>query len=39
MPLLTAFTDHASFETEDGGAVRLKKRLEYVARTAVPSSG
>lgn len=40
MPLITAFTDHASFESEDGGgAVRLKKRLQYVARPVVPSAG
>jgi serine/threonine-protein kinase RsbW len=40
LSLMTAFADHASFESEGGsGAVRLKKRLRWSSETAVPSSG
>ena len=40
LSLMTAFADHASFESEDGsGAVRLKKRLRWSPETVVPSSG
>jgi serine/threonine-protein kinase RsbW len=40
LTLMTAFTDHASFESDDrGGAVRLKKRLVWSQETVVPSSG
>lgn len=40
LALMTAFADHASFESADGsGAVRLKKRLRWSPETAVPSSG
>jgi len=37
---MTAFSDHASFESkDDGGAVRLKKRLRWDSKTALPPSG
>ncbi|MFL6001494.1 MAG: ATP-binding protein [Nocardioides sp.] len=40
LTLMTAFADHASFESDDGGgAVRLKKRLVWSPDTVVPSSG
>jgi serine/threonine-protein kinase RsbW len=40
LTLMTAFADHASFESDDGGgAVRLKKRLVWSHDTAVPSTG
>ena len=40
MALMTAFTDHASFETDHGGgSVRLKKRLRWNAEEALPVTG
>lgn len=40
LALMTAFADHASFESEAGvGSVRLKKRLRWSADTALPPSG
>ena len=40
LALMTAFTDHASFESENGGgSVRLKKRLRWNAEAALASSG
>ena len=37
---MTAFADHASFESEaGGGSVRLKKRLRWSSDTALPPSG
>ena len=40
LALMTAFADHASFESEaGGGAVRLKKRLRRSSDTALPPSG
>ena len=40
LALMTAFTDHASFESENGGgSVRLKKRLRWNADAALASSG
>jgi serine/threonine-protein kinase RsbW len=40
LALMTAFTDHASFESEyGGGSVRLKKRLRWSAEAALPVSG
>ena len=37
--LMTAFTDHATFESENGGSVRLKKRLRWNDELALPASG
>ena len=37
LALMTAFTDAASFETDGGGSVRLKKRLRWNAEAAVPA--
>jgi serine/threonine-protein kinase RsbW len=38
--LMTAFTDHASFESESGGgSVRLKKTLRRPATAALPPAG
>ena len=40
LALMTAFADHASFESEaGGGSVRLKKRLRWSSDAALPSSG
>ena len=39
MALMTAFTDAASFETDGGGSVRLKKRLRWNAEAALPVTG
>ena len=40
LALMTAFADHASFESEaGGGSVRLKKRLRWSSDTALPPSG
>jgi serine/threonine-protein kinase RsbW len=40
MTLMTAFADHASFESDDaGGGVRLKKRLRWNPETSAPTSG
>ena len=40
LALMTAFSDHASFESEgEGGSVRLKKRLRWDSKTALPPSG
>jgi serine/threonine-protein kinase RsbW len=40
MALMTAFTDDASFESENGGgSVRLKKRLRWNAEAALPVTG
>lgn len=40
MALMTAFTDHASFETDHGGgSVRLKKRLRWNAEAVLPVTG
>lgn len=40
LALMRAFTDHASFESGDGGgSVRLKKRLRWNAEAAIPVSG
>jgi serine/threonine-protein kinase RsbW len=40
MALMTAFTDDATFESEDGGgSVRLKKRLRWNAEAALPVTG
>ena len=37
LALMKAFTDHASFESDDGGgSVRLKKRLSWNAEAALP---
>ncbi len=39
LALMTAFTDHASFESENGGgSVRLKKRLRWNAEAALAQS-
>jgi serine/threonine-protein kinase RsbW len=38
MTLMSAFADHASFESDSGrGSVRLKKRLRWNSDTAAPS--
>ena len=38
MALMTAFTDHATFESANGGgSVRLKKRLRWNAEAALPA--
>jgi serine/threonine-protein kinase RsbW len=40
MALMTAFTDHASFQSGNGGgSVRLKKRLRWNVEEALPASG
>jgi serine/threonine-protein kinase RsbW len=40
LALMTAFADHASFESESGrGAVRFKKRLRWDSESALPPSG
>ena len=40
LALMTAFADHASFESEaGGGSIRLKKRLRWSSDAALPSSG
>ena len=40
LALMTAFADHASFESESGrGSVRLKKRLRWNSEAGLPSSG
>jgi len=40
MALMTAFTDHASFESDNaGGSVRLKKRLRWNPEEVLPASG
>ena len=40
MALMTAFTDDAGFESDNGGgSVRLKKRLRWNAEAALPVSG
>ncbi len=40
LALMTAFADDASFESRDeGGSVRLKKRLRWDSETALPPSG
>jgi serine/threonine-protein kinase RsbW len=40
LALMTAFADHASFETEGGGgSVRLKKRLRWDSEAGLQSSG
>ena len=36
---MTAFTDDASFESDSGGSVRLKKRLRWHAEAALPVTG
>jgi len=39
LALMTAFTDHASFESENGGgSVRLKKRLRWNAEAVLAES-
>jgi len=39
LALMKAFTDHASFESDDGGgSVRLKKRLRWSSGEAVPAA-
>lgn len=37
LALMTAFTDHASFESDGGGSVRLKKRLRWNAEAVLPT--
>jgi serine/threonine-protein kinase RsbW len=40
LALMTAFTDDATFESEDGGgSVRLRKRLRWNAEAAMAASG
>ena len=40
LALMTAFADHASFESQsEGGSVRLKKRLRWDSESALPPSG
>jgi serine/threonine-protein kinase RsbW len=40
LALMTAFSDHASFDSRDeGGSVRLKKQLRWDRKTALPPSG
>ena len=40
LALMTAFADHASFETEGGtGSMRIQKRLRWASDAGLPSSG
>lgn len=39
LALMTAFADHASFESDKDGSVRIKKRLRWGSTTALPESG
>jgi serine/threonine-protein kinase RsbW len=40
LALMTAYADHASFESEGGrGSVRFKKRLRWDSEAALPPSG
>lgn len=40
LALMTAFADHASFESKDeGGSVRIKKRLRWDSKAALPPPG
>ena len=39
LALMTAYADHASFESDKDGSVRIKKRLRWGATEALPESG